>query len=1243
MFSVTLAPLSYLSAKLRRLLSSIPPPGTAQLATLMLLGASLGHAIAQSQLQNQTLPARLARAIAASRALGPASRAQRVHFSIGLPLRHQPELDALLAELADPASPRYRHFLTPAQFATQFGPSVEEYTTLMRFAIEHHLTITQTHGNRMLLSLSALVPDVEAAFALHLNTYSHPTRGRFFAPDREPTLPGTVTTLDVSGLDNFVVPTPMDLHHSPLASSARPSVSGSGPAGYFIGSDFRTAYAPGVTLTGASQTVGLIEFDGFFAGDVTANFAQAKLPVIPVSTVMLNGMNGSAGGDNIEVILDIMMAAYMAPAAKVIVYEGQVPNDILNRMATDNLASQLSSSWTFGGVNATTEQIFKQYAAQGQTLFQASGDSGGYTAGVAPPADDPALTVVGGTSLATQGAGGAWQSESAWAGSGGGVSTRYAIPSWQVGQNMSARGGSLTMRNIPDVALTADVQMFLICNNGQRISVGGTSAAAPLWAGFLALVNQHAVTNKKPLVGFLNPALYALGNSTSYASTLHDITAGTNGAFKTVPGYDLATGWGSPFGQPLIDALTGTSAAPAFSLASASSSLTIKPAGTVSTVITVANQNGFAGPVALTLTGLPSGITGTFSPASTSTSSTLALTAAAGVSLGSFPVKITGTYGSLTSSASLTVTVASPTFSVTASSIAISLSRPASASTVVTIAPINGFSGPVALAAVGLPAGVTAAFSPATLASGPSTLTLAAAATAPASVSPITISGTSGTLKVSTTLVLTVQVPSFNLGFTPASLILPRGSSASGSVSMTPVNGFSGAVAYKASGLPVGVTAAFSPTTAAAGAQTLTLTAAPSAPASTSIVTITGTSGSITSSTTFPLSVQVPGFALAFSPASLIVPRGSAASGAVAVTPINGFTGSLTFTAAGLPSGVTAAFSPSATTTGNRSLTVTVSSSAAAAVSTVTVTGTSGTVTASTTFSLTVPSPSFILAVTPGSLGVPRGSSASAITSVVPVAGFNAAVALTAGGLPTGVTMIPGTASASGIPVTFASASTVTAGSYPVTLTGTSGALTSTAKLTINVIVPQVGTSFVNLAPGYNINGFNTEGLPFNGTGLDGGLNGSFTAYSANLIGLQQIVAGTSFYFGPANTLNSVSGGTVALPAGQFTSLKLLATAVNGNKTAQTFKITYTDGSSTIINQSLSDWFSPASFSGELKALTMARRVTGLGAIDNRTFYLYEYSINLNPAKTVASLTLPANRNVVILAATLASATAAVR
>jgi subtilase family serine protease len=1082
--------------------------------------------------QLRTLAGHVPQAVAASRMLAPLDRGSRLHLALGLPLRNTAELDALIADLGDPHSPRYQHFLTPEQFAAAFGPTEDEYAAAIQFAQAHHLEVTGTHSNRGLLVVTGEVNDIEEAFGVKLNLYQHPTRGQFFAADRDPIAPTGFTLQDVSGLSNFDQPHPMNLTHT-AAAPATPYVTGSGPGGYFIGKDFRAAYAPSVTLTGTGQTVGLLEFDGFFPADETANFAAAGLPAVPTQTVLLDGMSGAAGGNNVEVILDIMMAAYMAPGLqKVLVYEGQVPNDILNRMATDNTAQQLSSSWGFG-INATTEQIFKQFIAQGQSFLQASGDSGGYTKGVMTPSDDPSVTVVGGTSLTTAGKGGAWQSETAWSGSGGGVSTTYSIPTWQQGLNLAAKGGSNTMRNIPDVALTADIQMYLICNNGQQISVGGTSAAAPLWAGFIALANQQGAASAKPRLGFLNPTIYSLGNSGNFGSDLHDITVGSNGAFKALAGYDLATGWGSPAGQHLIYDMTGTSATGSFTLTPASTALTIVRPGSAATSVAVTQTGNFKGTVAMAVSGLPAGVTANVA-AMTSGGSSLTFTVAATAATGVYPLTVTGTSGSLTATTAITLTVVAPTLTLTTPTPTLTIARPGTATAAILVSETNGLTGAASLVLSGVPAGVTASLSTSSTASS-SVLTLTVSSTAAAGTSTITITGTNGTLKATTTVTLTVAVPTLTLA-----------------------------------------------------AQTPTLT----------------------------------------------VTRPGTATSTIVVSQTNGLTGTTALAVSGLPTGVTASLSPASTAT-NSLLSLTASSAAVAGTSTITITGTNGTLKATTTVSLTVTVPSFTLGFTPAALSVPRGSSVSGTAVITPVNGFSAAITLTATGLPTGVTMTLGKATTTAIPVTFAALSTTVAGSYPVTLTGVSGAITSSAKVSLTVVAAQAGTSLVNLAPYYNVQGIAIDNQAFSGPGIDGASNGMAEAYSTTVLGLSQSIAGNTFYFGPANTLDTVSSQIVALPAGQFGALKLLATGVNGAQANQVFKVTYTDGTSTSTIQSLSDWFAPASYSGETTALATAYRDTGTGLLDHRTFYLYAYSLPLNSAKTVASVTLPSNRNVVVFAATL--------
>jgi subtilase family serine protease len=262
----------------------------------------------------------------------------------------------------------------------------------------------------------------------------------------------------------------------------------------------------------------------------------------------------------------------MAPGlSKVIVYEasGSSPwEDILSQMANDNLAKQLSCSWGGGPPDSTAEQIFQQMAAQGQTFFNATGDDDAYTSQVPFPTDSPNIIQVGGTTLFTVSPGGAWSSETTWnwgpqggsyVGSSGGFSPFYSIPSWQQSTSMSTNQGSTSFRNFPDVALTAD-NVYTVSDNGQGGNSGGTSCSAPLWAGFTALVNQQAANNGQPPVGFINPALYVIGQAGNYTSIFHDITTGnnitnhSNGRFSAVAGYDLCTGWGTP-NSALISAL----------------------------------------------------------------------------------------------------------------------------------------------------------------------------------------------------------------------------------------------------------------------------------------------------------------------------------------------------------------------------------------------------------------------------------------------------------------------------------------------------------------------------------------------------------------------------------------------------------------------------------------------------------------------------------------------------------------
>ncbi len=536
----------------------------------MVAGVVLAAAAADRQ---KLIGCHIPAAVARLTPLGELPGAQRLNLAIGLPLRNEAELDNLLRQLYDPASPNYHRYLTPEQFTERFGATVEDYQALMDFARANGLTVTATHPNRLVLDVAGAVSDIEKTFNVTLRVYRHPTEARtFYAPDLEPTVAYAGPILHISGLDNYALPHPkLVMRPAGQSASASPN-AGSGPGGTYRGSDFRKAYVPGTALTGSGQSVGLLEFDGFYASDITTYESQAGLPAVPLTVVPVQGGIGTPGSGDVEVSLDIEMAISMAPGlSQVYIYEA--PNsstywdDLLSRMADDNLAKQLSCSWGGGGPDATAETIFKQMGSQGQSFFNATGDSDAFTGSIPFPSDSTNITEVGGTTLST-GTNSAYSSETVWnwgggQGSSGGISTYYAIPYYQQGISMVANQGSTISRNVPDVALTANNAYVVFNGNGtSATNYGGTSFAAPLWAGFTALVNQQAVAAGEATVGFLNPALYALGKSAGYTAVFHDITTGNNfsssspSKFSAVAGYDLCTGWGTPNGTNLINALT---------------------------------------------------------------------------------------------------------------------------------------------------------------------------------------------------------------------------------------------------------------------------------------------------------------------------------------------------------------------------------------------------------------------------------------------------------------------------------------------------------------------------------------------------------------------------------------------------------------------------------------------------------------------------------------------------------------
>ncbi|GLQ50880.1 protease pro-enzyme activation domain-containing protein [Dyella flava] len=490
-------------------------------------------------------------------------------IDVVLPVRDQAGLDQFVANVTNPLSLQYRQYLTPQQFTAQFGPTQNDYDTVVQYLKQYGFTITGGSRDGMDVQAVGPVSAVQAAFNVQMRTYQHPTENRvFFSPDREPTTSLAIPLWHVSGLDNYSIPHPLyvkksDAFGAQSADAVSHATTGSGPSASFLGSDMRAAYYGGTALTGSGQTLGLWEYEGINTSDVQLYYTGAK-ETNPNNLTLIStdgtATNCTGSCTDIEQTIDTTQAQGMAPGlSHVLMFVGSTDTAIISDMTTYSpLPLTISCSWGWTPDDPTTlNPYWEKMAAQGQSFYTASGDSGEWTAtgaAAAWPADADYVISVGGTDLTTASAAGAWKSETAWADSSGGVSPdKIAIPTWQSDYESkiitSANGGSKTYRNGPDVAANANYTYYA-CGNGSCTAneYGGTSFAAPLWAAFTALINEQTVENgSTAYAGFINPTIYDNNatNSTIYADTFHDITSGKNKKYSAEVGYDLVTGWGS--------------------------------------------------------------------------------------------------------------------------------------------------------------------------------------------------------------------------------------------------------------------------------------------------------------------------------------------------------------------------------------------------------------------------------------------------------------------------------------------------------------------------------------------------------------------------------------------------------------------------------------------------------------------------------------------------------------------------
>ncbi|AHH98058.1 trypsin-like serine protease [Kutzneria albida] len=532
--------------------------------------------------------------------------------AVALKPRDQAGAERFVAATADPNSPDYHHFLSAAEYTERFGPTPAAVDQVSKYLSGSGLRVTEVTGNRQVITATGTPDQVGHAFSTALSGFRATSGERFFNATKGVSLPA-----DLAGVVRGVT----GLTDRAAAHRAGSPAGPGGPGGGYTPAQLRTAYSmTGLSgsYDGSGETVGLTEFDTFKQSDIDAWTKYFNQPSVTPQVVKVDGGFPSPSSNQLEVTLDVQAVAATAPKAAQIVYSAPNTDEAwvheMAKIASDNKITVLSNSWLLGekceaDPIPSSHDSYTQLAAQGVTMLSASGDWGatgcGYngdnsTIQADYPPSDPLFTGVGGTQLRTSDSAGTWQSESCWnqggsgnTRSGGAYSQIYAKPDWQPGSNK--------YRSVPDVSLVADygAGALSVYMNGGWQDVGGTSLSSPLWAGYVAMLNQKSLAGGKSRLGQLNQSIYKIAGSADYPSTFHDVTSGGNGTYDAGTGYDLCTGWGSPKADALGAKLTGGDTPPPakdFTLSAAPSSGTVEAGKSVSTTITATSATAAAQP-----------------------------------------------------------------------------------------------------------------------------------------------------------------------------------------------------------------------------------------------------------------------------------------------------------------------------------------------------------------------------------------------------------------------------------------------------------------------------------------------------------------------------------------------------------------------------------------------------------------------------------------------------------------------
>jgi kumamolisin len=525
--------------------------------------------------------------------VGPTDPTQLIEITLMLAGRSQSEIAQTIAAIQDPRAPEYHHFLSPEEFNKRFGASPSAQAQVQGVLNASGLRAASQGASSSLLRVIGTVGQVESLFGVRLDDYRTSAGQTYHAPQGTPVIPAALRGIvtGVLGLDTRPLVQPASQLQRSAPTAPIPALLG--PAEIQAAYNFSTLRQAG--LDGSGMTLAFAEIDTFQQSDIDAYDQANNISAPPVLRVRV-GKGAEPAQQVSETTLDIEVVHAVAPKAQLISYEGQADlNSLYQTFSTivnDTQHHPNVMSVSLGACELPIAQdsqgpaffdalsnVFQQAATEGMTVLVASGDSGAYTChqndpnnntvSVSTPADNPWVTAVGGTALFINSASNptrayeaGWEGPLEGAGGGGGVSVYYPRPTWQTGPGVS-NPFSTGKRQVPDVAAAADplTGYYIYDSTGGQCSgqdcwtsVGGTSAATPLWAALVLLADQKGGRN----LGQINPTLYKMGSAGTLGagtSPFYDVTTGGNLYYQATPGWDYSTGWGTPNAAAIVDGL----------------------------------------------------------------------------------------------------------------------------------------------------------------------------------------------------------------------------------------------------------------------------------------------------------------------------------------------------------------------------------------------------------------------------------------------------------------------------------------------------------------------------------------------------------------------------------------------------------------------------------------------------------------------------------------------------------------